>query len=96
MKRLLQKWLGIDKDLELERYVSTQAQLAQIARGLGDTTGALKVITSTQEKLTKATETLAKQTKLNADEVAGLKEALEYITKDIVSLKTPKKTTAKK
>lgn len=87
MKRLLQKWLGIDKDLELERYVSTQAQLAQLARGLGDTTGALKLITSTQEKLTEATEKLA----LNADEIAGLKEALEYITKDLVELKKASK-----
>lgn len=91
MKRLLQKWLGIDKDLELERYVSTQAQIAQIARGLGDTTGTLKTITSTQEKLTEATETLAKKTKLNADEIAGLKEALEYITKDLVELKKASK-----
>lgn len=84
MKKLLQKWLGIDKDLELERYVSTQAQLAQIARWLGDTTGTLKIITSTQEKL-------ANKTKLNADEIAGLKEALEYITKDLVELKKASK-----
>lgn len=91
MKRLLQKWLEIDKDLELERYVSTQAQLTQLARGLGDTTGALKVITSTQEKLTEATEKLANKTKLNADEIAGLKEALEYITKDLVELKKASK-----
>lgn len=91
MKRLLQKWLGIDKDLELERYVSTQAQLAQLARGLGDTTGTLKIITSTQEKLTEATETLANKTKLNADEIVGLKEALEYITKDLVELKKASK-----
>lgn len=91
MKRLLQKWLGIDKDLELERYVSTQAQLAQLARGLGDTTGTLKLITSTQEKLTEATEALVNKTKLNADEIAGLKEALEYITKDLVELKKASK-----
>lgn len=94
MKRLLQKWLGIDKDLELERYVSTQAQLAQLAqlaRGLGDTTGALKLITSTQEKLTEETEKLANKTKLNADEITGLKEALEYITKDLVELKKASK-----
>lgn len=67
MKKLLQKWLGIDKDLELERYVSTQ------------------------EKLTEATEALAKKTKLNADEIAGLKEALEYITKDLVEIKKASK-----
>ena len=91
MKRLLQKWLGIDKDLELERYVSTQAQLTQLARGLGDTTGALKVITSTQEKLTEATEKLANKTKLNADEIDGIKESLEYITKDLVELKKASK-----
>ncbi|STO96228.1 hypothetical protein [Helicobacter canis] len=91
MKRLLQKWLGIDKDLELERYVSTQAQLAQLARWLGDTTGTLKLITSTQEKLTEATEALANKTKLNADEIAGLKEALEYITKDLVEIKKASK-----
>lgn len=87
MKKWIQKWLGINTELEQERYIATQAQLAQLARGLGE-------LTEINTKLTEVTEKLAGQVKLNSDEINGIKEALEYITKDIVELKKASKAKA--
>lgn len=70
MKKWLQNWLGINPELDQQRYIATQAQLAQLARGLGDLTGI-------NETLTKATEKLAGQVKLNSDEISSIKGALE-------------------
>lgn len=89
MKRFLQKYLGINPDLEQERYIATQAQLAQLAKGLGE-------LTEINTKLTETAEKLAGQVKLNSDEINGIKEALEYITKDIVELKKASKAKAQK
>lgn len=89
MKRFLQKYLGINPELEQERYIATQAQLAQLARGLGE-------LTEINTKLTETAEKLAGQVKLNSDEINGIKEALEYITKDIVELKRASKAKAQK
>lgn len=89
MKKWIQKYLGINPDLEQERYISTQAQLAQLARGLGE-------LTEINTKLTETAEKLAGQVKLNSDEINGIKEALEYITKDIVELKRASKAKAQK
>lgn len=89
MKKWLQKYLGINPDLEQERYIATQAQLAQLARGLGE-------LTEINTKLTETAEKLAGQVKLNSDEINGIKEALEYITKDIVELKKASKAKAQK
>lgn len=89
MKRFLQKYLGINPELEQERYIATQAQLAQLARGLGE-------LTEINTKLTETAEKLAGQVKLNSDEINGIKEALEYITKDIVELKKASKAKAQK
>lgn len=89
MKKWIQKWLGINPDLEQERYIATQAQLAQLARGLGE-------LTEINTKLTETAEKLAGQVKLNSDEINGIKEALEYITKDIVELKRASKAKAQK
>lgn len=89
MKKWLQKYLGINLELEQERYISTQAQLAQLARGLGE-------LTEINTKLTETAEKLAGQVKLNSDEINGIKEALEYITKDIVELKRASKAKAQK
>ena len=89
MKKWLQKYLGINPDLEQERYIATQAQLAQLARGLGE-------LTEIDTKLTETAEKLAGQVKLNSDEINGIKEALEYITKDIVELKKASKAKAQK
>lgn len=87
MKKWIQKWLGINTELEQERYIATQAQLAQLARGLGE-------LTEINTKLTEVTEKLAEQVKLNSDEINGIKEALEYITKDIIELKKASKAKA--
>lgn len=89
MKKWLQKYLGINTELEQERYIATQAQLAQLARGLGE-------LTEINTKLTETAEKLAGQVKLNSDEINGIKEALEYITKDIVELKKASKAKAQK
>lgn len=89
MKKWLQKYLGINLELEQERYIATQAQLAQLARGLGE-------LTEINTKLTETAEKLAGQVKLNSDEINGIKEALEYITKDIVELKKASKAKAQK
>ena len=89
MKKWLQKYLGINLELEQERYIATQAQLAQLARGLGE-------LTEINTKLTETAEKLAEQVKLNSDEINGIKEALEYITKDIVELKKASKAKAQK
>ena len=89
MKKWLQNWLGINPDLEQERYIATQAQLNQLTRGLGE-------LTEINTKLAEATEKLAEQVKLNSDEINGIKEALEYITKDIVELKRASKAKAQK
>lgn len=89
MKKWLQKYLGINPELEQERYIATQAQLAQLARGLGE-------LTEINTKLTETAEKLAGQVKLNSDEINGIKEALEYITKDIVELKRASKAKAQK
>lgn len=89
MKKWLQKYLGINPELEQERYIATQAQLAQLARGLGE-------LTEINTKLTETAEKLAGQVKLNSDEINGIKEALEYITKDIVELKKASKARAQK
>lgn len=89
MKKWLQKYLGINTELEQERYIATQAQLAQLARGLGE-------LTEINTKLTETAEKLAGQVKLNSDEINGIKEALEYITKDIVELKRASKAKAQK
>lgn len=89
MKKWLQKYLGINLDLEQERYIATQAQLAQLAKGLGE-------LTEINTKLTETAEKLAGQVKLNSDEINGIKEALEYITKDIVELKRASKAKAQK
>lgn len=89
MKKWLQNWLGINPELEQERYIATQAQLAQLARGLGE-------LTEINTKLTETAEKLAGQVKLNSDEINGIKEALEYITKDIVELKRASKAKAQK
>ena len=89
MKKWLQKYLGINLELEQERYIATQAQLAQLARGLGE-------LTEINTKLTETAEKLAEQVKLNSDEINGIKEALEYITKDIVELKRASKAKAQK
>ncbi len=89
MKKWLQKYLGINPELEQERYIATQAQLAQLARGLGE-------LTEINTKLTETAEKLAGQVKLNSDEINGIKEALEYITKDIVELKKASKAKAQK
>lgn len=70
MKKWLQNWLGIDKDLEQERYIATQAQLAQLARGLGE-------LTDINTKLTETAEKLAEQVKLNSDEINSIKGTLE-------------------
>lgn len=89
MRKWLQKYLGINPELEQERYIATQAQLAQLARGLGE-------LTEINTKLTETAEKLAGQVKLNSDEINGIKEALEYITKDIVELKKASKAKAQK
>lgn len=89
MKKWIQKYLGINPELEQERYIATQAQLAQLARGLGE-------LTEINTKLTETAEKLAGQVKLNSDEINGIKEALEYITKDIVELKKASKAKAQK
>lgn len=89
MKKWIQKYLGINTELEQERYIATQAQLAQLARGLGE-------LTEINTKLTETAEKLAGQVKLNSDEINGIKEALEYITKDIVELKKASKAKAQK
>ena len=70
MKKWLQNWLGINPELEQERYIATQAQLAQLARGLGE-------LTEINTKLAEATEKLAGQVKLNSDEISTIKGALE-------------------
>lgn len=70
MRKWLQNWLGINPELEQERYIATQAQLNQLARGLGE-------LTEINTKLTKATEKLAGQVKLNSDEIASIKGTLE-------------------
>lgn len=87
MKKLFQKWLGINPCLEQERYTSTQAQLAQLAKGLGELTGSSSALANSTEKL-------AWQVKLNSDEIGGIKESLEHITKDIVKLKMESKSKA--
>lgn len=89
MKKWIQKYLGINLELEQERYIATQAQLSQLARGLGE-------LTEINTKLTETAEKLAEQVKLNSDEINGIKEALEYITKDIVELKKASKAKAQK
>lgn len=89
MKKWIQKYLGINLELEQERYIATQAQLAQLARGLGE-------LTEINTKLTETAEKLAGQVKLNSDEINGIKESLEYITKDIVELKKASKAKAQK
>ena len=70
MRKWLQNWLGINPDLEQERYIATQAQLNQLARGLGE-------LTEINTKLAKATEKLAGQVKLNSDEISTIKGTLE-------------------
>lgn len=80
MKKWFQKWLGINPDLEQQRYISTQAQLAQLARGLSE-------LTEINTKLTETAEKLAGQVKLNSDEIAGIKIGFEYHTKEIYELK---------
>lgn len=70
MKRFLQNWLGINPELEQERYIATQAQLAQLARGLGE-------LTEISTKLTETAEKLAEQVKLNSDEINTIKGTLE-------------------
>ena len=80
MRKWLQKYLGINPDLEQERYIATQAQLAQLARGLGE-------LTEINTKLTETAEKLAGQVKLNSDEIAGIKVGYEYHTKEIYELK---------
>lgn len=66
MKKWLQNWLGINPELEQERYIATQAQLNQLTRGLGE-------LTEINTKLAEATEKLAGQVKLNSDEIASIK-----------------------
>lgn len=66
MKKWLQNWLGINPDLEQQRYIATQAQLNQLARGLGE-------LTEINTKLAEATEKLAGQVKLNSDEINNIK-----------------------
>lgn len=66
MKKWLQNWLGINPELEQERYIATQAQLAQLARGLGE-------LTEISTKLTETAEKLAGQVKLNSDEINSIK-----------------------
>lgn len=80
MRKWLQKYLGINPDLEQERYIATQAQLAQLARGLGELTGSSSALANSTEKL-------AGQVKLNSDEIAGIKVGFEYHTKEIYELK---------
>lgn len=70
MKKWLQNWLGINPELEQERYIATQAQLAQLARGLGE-------LTEISTKLTETAEKLAEQVKLNSDEINSIKGTLE-------------------
>ena len=70
MKKWLQNWLGINPELEQERYIATQAQLSQLARGLGE-------LTEINTKLAEATEKLAGQVKLNSDEISTIKEAIK-------------------
>lgn len=86
MKKWLQNWLGINPELEQERYIATQAQLAQLARGLGELTGI-------NEALTKATEKLAGQVKLNSDEISTIKGTLE--TKRGSAKASPQRKTSK-
>lgn len=66
MKKWLQNWLGINPDLEQQRYIATQAQLNQLTRGLGE-------LTEINTKLAEATEKLAGQVKLNSDEINNIK-----------------------
>lgn len=80
MKKWLQKYLGINPDLEQERYIATQAQLAQLARGLGELTGSSSALANSTEKL-------AGQVKLNSDEISAIKEGFEYHTKEIWLIK---------
>lgn len=70
MKKWLQNWLGINPDLEQQRYIATQAQLAQLARGLGE-------LTDISTKLTETAEKLAGQVKLNSDEISAIKSTTE-------------------
>lgn len=70
MKKWLQNWLGINPDLEQQRYIATQAQLNQLARGLGE-------LTEINTKLAEATEKLAGQVKLNSDEISTIKSTIE-------------------
>lgn len=70
MKKWLQNWLGINPELEQERYIATQAQLNQLTRGLGE-------LTEINTKLAEATEKLAGQVKLNSDEISNIKGTLE-------------------
>lgn len=80
MRKWLQKYLGINPDLEQERYIATQAQLAQLARGLSE-------LTEINTKLTETAEKLAGQVKLNSDEISAIKEGFEYHTKEIWIIK---------
>lgn len=86
MKKWLQNWLGINPELEQERYIATQAQLAQLARGLGE-------LTEINTKLTEVTEKLAGQVKLNSDEISTIKGTLE--TKRGSAKATPQRKTSK-
>lgn len=80
VNKWLQKYLGINHELEEQRYITTQAQLAQLTKGMGD-------LTEINAKLAEATDKLAQQVKLQSDEIATIKEGFEYQTKEVWLIK---------
>lgn len=80
LNKWLQKYLGINPELEQQRYIATQAQLAQLTRGLGE-------LTDSSLKLVESAEKLAKNAQTNSDEIAAIKEGFEYHTKEIWLIK---------
>lgn len=82
VNKWLQKYLGINHELEEQRYITTQAQLAQLTKGMGD-------LTEINAKLAEATDKLAQQVKLQSDEVWLIKKQLDSKAKEPAS--KPKK-----
>lgn len=82
VNKWLQKYLGINHELEEQRYITTQAQLAQLTKGMGD-------LTEINAKLAEATDKLAQQVKLQSDEISAIKKQLDSKAKEPASV--PKK-----
>lgn len=91
MKKWLQKWLGINHELEEQRYKVIELALKEINQKYVVADLEIKEINT---KLAEATNKLSHikegfeyQIKLQSDEIATIKEGFEYQTKEIWLIK---------